>query len=389
MMMKRLCRKGPLLLAGVIILLVVAITFLRDSKPTVNAIQFNVNATHFLTKKNNVLQEPQPIIKACENNKVKVLIIVPSAVAHQDARAAVRKSWNAHLPSSWLLVFFLGATKDPIQQDQVKAEANKYEDIIQDSRFEDTYYKLTLKTLALLQWTGKYCKNSKFLLKIDDDMYLNIPKLHHLITCIDEARGNMYSNTRSSAKPLKERNGYNVSQTCSTLKPHELIYYFVNADTNEYESYYFGGYLYQSVKVDRNKYSKWYLDSKLYHPDVLPPFLSGTAYMLSTNLIPHLLHEAQHQPLIQLEDVYISGLIGSNGLKLKLSHIEGWSRFRPQWNSMCLFKDLLTVHGLSPSELLTMTQSVRNLNPDECDTVIVYITNFFNTIISSVFPRVT
>lgn len=53
-------------------------------------------------------------------------------------------------------------------------ESIKYGDIIED-RFIDSYNNLTLKSLFMLKLLINHCSNStKYLLKIDDDMYVNL-----------------------------------------------------------------------------------------------------------------------------------------------------------------------------------------------------------------------
>ncbi|KAK7027302.1 hypothetical protein SK128_005095 [Halocaridina rubra] len=350
-----------------------------------------LNYTDSLPRQHTLTLDSKKAIKACNTNNVGVILMVSSAVSHHKEREAIRQSWTGILPFTWILVFFLGSTNDAIQQDSILEEGKNHDDIIQDSRFTDSYTNLTLKTLALMQWTQEACKDAKFLLKIDDDMYLNIPKLLQVTSCITEARRNMYIEKRSTSDVIsyKQGNGYTAFDACLPYRPYEMIHYFINAETREYESYFFGGYLYQDVRADRNKNSKWYLDPTVYAPTFLPPFLSGTAYIMSTNLIPHLLQEAKRSPIIELEDVYISGILGSNTLKLKLSHIDGWNRFRPQWNSLCLYREIITAHGLSPPEIQMMTASVNRLDLNECNTLLVYIMNLINSSLSSLFPRIT
>lgn len=268
----------------------------------------------------------------------------------------------------------------------------------------DSYNNLTLKSLSLISWAHKFCKNANYVFKIDDDVFLNTKMFHDLIICITKARNDIY-------KKLYQENTITIGEDnvqdkfdqgsvvqpssstelaeCESFKPYGLINYYVNSKSHDYESYIFGGYLYKGVQADRNPSSKWYLDRSVYRYDRLPPFLSGTAYFMSSNIIPHLLHEAQHHPVISLEDVYMSGIIGSQGLKLKLSHLNGWSRFRPRWDSVCTYNKLLTAHGLSPAELSTMSLAVASLENGACDGILTYFLNTFNFLISDLLPRVS
>lgn len=395
------CRRGTQLMGLGTSVLAVGIIILRAlwstevSRPSTE-LQL-MNTTAFLNNLHHMSLEPVKTRETCQNSKVDVLIIVPSSVANYEARQAVRQSWGANLPPSWPLVFYVGATTNSSLKALLTAEANQHDDIAQDSSFHDSYSNLTLKTLSLLMWAQKFCKNATFTLKTDDDVFINIKKMHYLTVCVSEARQNTYGrerqdNSQDSAMwgtdPTTQLSKESPQKnSCNRFKPKQYVNYFINSLSHEYESYMFGGYLYNRVKADRDPHSKWYLDPKVYAGDILPPFLSGTAYIMTSNIIPHLLEEAKHRPLIELEDVYISGLVAGNGLKLKLSHLEGWSRFRPWWDSPCIYKELLTAHGLSPFELSTMTKNVNDINHTVCDSFTVKLTNTLNSLLSSILPR--
>ncbi len=42
---------------------------------------------------------------------------------------------------------------------------------------QDTYHNLTLKTVMGLKWASIFCPQAKFVLKTDDDIYVNLPLL--------------------------------------------------------------------------------------------------------------------------------------------------------------------------------------------------------------------
>ena len=43
--------------------------------------------------------------------------------------------------------------------------------------FQDTYHNLTLKTIMGLKWTSIFCSQARFVLKTDDDIYVNVELL--------------------------------------------------------------------------------------------------------------------------------------------------------------------------------------------------------------------
>ncbi|NXP42902.1 B3GT4 galactosyltransferase, partial [Leiothrix lutea] len=59
-------------------------------------------------------------------------------------------------------------------QRRLLAESRQRGDILQGD-FRDSYANLTLKTLLLLRWARACCPGAPFLLKADDDVFLNVP----------------------------------------------------------------------------------------------------------------------------------------------------------------------------------------------------------------------
>ena len=43
--------------------------------------------------------------------------------------------------------------------------------------FQDSYHNLTLKTTFLLKWLSHRCPRAKFILKVDDDVFINTENL--------------------------------------------------------------------------------------------------------------------------------------------------------------------------------------------------------------------
>lgn len=74
------------------------------------------------------------------------------------------------------LGFLLGDTDSLDAQNQVMDESSKYGDVIQEG-FLDTYNNLTLKSVMLLKWVRSHCRHARYIMKTDDDMFVNLPRL--------------------------------------------------------------------------------------------------------------------------------------------------------------------------------------------------------------------
>ena len=98
------------------------------------------------------------------------------------ARSAIRQTWAniSELPRNVKVVFIIGQADNATQQFKIQEESNKYGDIVQES-FVDTYQNLTIKSLMLLKWFEQNCHQTQYVMKTDDDMYINLPKLYDLV----------------------------------------------------------------------------------------------------------------------------------------------------------------------------------------------------------------
>ena len=136
----------------------------------------------------------------------------------------------------------------------------RYSDIIQES-FYDTYLNLTLKSVMLLKWVSTHCSQVTFVLKTDDDMFVNIPALVEHLTQPDirNRKDLILGSLFCRARPIKDQN------------------------------------------------SKWYSPQFMFSGKEYPDYVSGTGYIMSGHLVPILFESAMQVPLFHLEDVFITG----------------------------------------------------------------------------------
>ncbi|GJQ12088.1 hypothetical protein GpartN1_g3879.t1 [Galdieria partita] len=101
----------------------------------------------------------------------------------------------------WHMLFFIGRSSNPKVQQRVEEEARVFRDVIL-LPYQEGYYNLTLKTLAMFQWASQYVRSS-FVFKADDDVYLHIPRL---IEWLEECpKSEFYSGHGSyDKKPIRE-----------------------------------------------------------------------------------------------------------------------------------------------------------------------------------------
>lgn len=74
----------------------------------------------------------------------------------------------------------LGSGSDPYVQSKLKSESRRYGDIIQKN-YIDSYINLSIKYVGVLKWVKYFCSEVSLIIKADDDIYVNVPKLMDLV----------------------------------------------------------------------------------------------------------------------------------------------------------------------------------------------------------------
>ena len=118
------------------------------------------------------------------NNSIDLLVFVTSSIEHDNKRQSLRQSWliaSKTNKSNMRYIFILGETVNKTLPPKLIKEAEEFNDIV-IANFQDTYRNLTLKTIAGFHWAKKHCAHARFVMKADDDVYVNIPSLIDVLT---------------------------------------------------------------------------------------------------------------------------------------------------------------------------------------------------------------
>ncbi len=127
------------------------------------------------TKQELELTKIVKIDQNCEKSELSILI--HSAVYYFGRRQVARETWIPETIKYNISVFFVvGEPKGTETQNKLELESFKYKDLIQ-FEFKESYYNVTLKHIALLRWAQRKCLNTKYFMKSDDDLMVNVRKL--------------------------------------------------------------------------------------------------------------------------------------------------------------------------------------------------------------------
>ena len=112
--------------------------------------------------------------RSCSGStKVDLLLLITSSEGHADRRKAIRDTWANKQQSGFVVkrVFLFGKKGESLQR-EIEPENEEFGDILQGD-FEDSYRNLTLKTIMGYTWMRENCPIAKYVMKTDDDMFIN------------------------------------------------------------------------------------------------------------------------------------------------------------------------------------------------------------------------
>lgn len=205
---------------------------------------------HFL------INEPEK----CEQDKPFLVLIVQVAPHNREARDVIRSTWGSqHLAhgKQVSLFFLLGSSNEKAEppNDELLLESKEHRDLIQ-SNFVDCYKNLTIKTMVMMEWLSSYCSKASYAMKIDSDMFLNVPNLVHMLLEVPK--------------------------------------------TN-----YMTGLVAYDGPVLRDPSSKWYLPRDIFPENTYPPYPLGLGYVVSLDLSVKFIQASRHVTALYIEDVYL------------------------------------------------------------------------------------
>ena len=156
----------------------------------------------------------------------------------------------------------------------------------------------------MLRWIQEYCHEPpRYLLKSDDDIFINIPLL------------------------LKDLH--------NTVHTHFIM-----------------GQLIAGAQPTRDRRSKWFTPQSVYPDTFYPQYISGCAYVISGDMLEDLYMSTFETAPFWIEDVYITGMcaktIGGKHL------FNGKFGYRSRARDPCVYRNVITAHRLGAGDLRQM-----------------------------------
>ena len=202
-------------------------------------------------------------IERSNSSRFKLIVLVSSHALHPGRREVIRKYWGNHshwtTSYQWKVIFVTGFFSNDYKN-QLYAEGNTFKDILVES-IEENFYTLSFKVMLGLKWIEENLKYD-FVLKCDDDVFVNIDQLMRLI-----------STTRAQ---------------------------------------YFGQKLERAVVRREGRYGV----SKEEHPHSLyDPYCSGGGFVLSYITVSKMIPFFNWVNPLKIDDAYIGNIVTRTGIK--------------------------------------------------------------------------
>lgn len=207
-----------------------------------------------------------------------MVIFVHSAPANFEKRRAIRETWGREsnlVDSEVRLVFLVGTVSNDSLQESLEVENREHSDLVQGN-FVDTYRNLTYKHVMGLKWVTYFCRQARFVLKTDDDIFVDTFQL---------------------AGYLK---GYRGP---GTNYPRDLMMCFLINNPN----------------VKRTEPSKWRVSFQEYPHKYYPPYCSGWGIVMSPDVVFNLYLQSPQVPYFWVDDVHVSGVLAK---RIGVTHVD-------------------------------------------------------------------
>ncbi|KAK3095329.1 hypothetical protein FSP39_013265 [Pinctada imbricata] len=192
---------------------------------------------------------------------IKLLFVITTQPQNFNNRLTLRNTWLTLAKNNTgeiRYIFLLGNVSNALDFDGIRKENLIYNDIV-IGNFTDNYTTLTIKTLAGMSWTVENCRSSKYVMKTDDDMWINTKRLLPMLS-------------------------------------------------NFSKSFFVGGACLPDVKPIRTltgTLRKFYVPYVDFQYKKYPPYCQGLGILVSSDVAEKVLHVSRDTPFFIFEDVYL------------------------------------------------------------------------------------
>ena len=202
----------------------------------------------------------------CDRN-LDVLIYIQSHWKNFMKRRILRNTWaskSTFVKVNVSVAFILGKPETVSDQIKINTEQLIYGDII-EADFLESYQNISLKSKIAMRWIHEHCASSKYIVKTDDDMFVNIFEVfEHILPSINSSKNVIACHVKGEG----------------------------------------------TSRIIRDKNSKWYIPEKFFpNMTTFPRFCTGYAVIMTSTLMNNLYKASRHAAAVPVDDVYMFGVL--------------------------------------------------------------------------------
>jgi hypothetical protein len=244
-------------------------------------------------------------------NQRTLFVAVISAPNNFEKRATIRSTWPSHLKNQSNINrqldlvgfgFIVGLTNNKTVQQKLTEESAKHNDILQVNVY-DKYRNLSVKAAGLLNWLNSRCSQVDFVLKVDDDVYVNVHNLATVLHSFSPLDPGIYGHKAGGSHPSRtEGNIFIILLLLLFLFPIHFIRFIIPPLRRVTDS-----------GKNPSSFENWPWFR-------IPIFLQGAGIVIAGSAVRSLLAAVQSTPYFIWDDVYVIGLCAAKaGLHIRTS----------------------------------------------------------------------
>ena len=255
------------------------------------------------------------LMKKCEDLEVFLLILIKSSTSKQseERRNVIRQTWMSYKSPPeipYLAIFVLGQGNNDNTNQGILKESYEYKDILV-FEFQDAYDNLTYKTMSSYEWVVTHCKQTKYVLLMDDDTFIDLPQILIDINTFPE----FYTDVTVGycyGPPGTREIRYKSGEDPEGLTPRK------------YEIQDWQNHVYRKDKTPTYA-TKYIVPEEEYPFEYFPPYCDGRAHIDPFSRIKKIVNLSPFVQYLRIEDAYLGLIIHCLGGKIR--HKDRWGYF--------------------------------------------------------------
>ncbi|XP_077162696.1 beta-1,3-galactosyltransferase 9 [Paroedura picta] len=233
--------------------------------------------------------------EACAHREIFLLVLTFSDPENASRRNTIRQTWANTTDIrgySTVTLFVLGKPSSEATQLEVLKESQEHQDLIEGA-FPDSPENQTLKTATALEWAVTFCPGARFILKTDEQMFVNLAN---------------------------------------------LVDYLLSLRTH-FENIYLGRVVHQEVP-NRDPQSPKFVPKQLYPEKYYPDYCSATAFVISQD-VARMIYVTSHEVPLSMPPGVFVGICTKNA-GVTPTHSSRFSGKKHIQYNRCCYKFIFT-----------------------------------------------